>query len=156
VPIGISPLHHVAKTYHAVTSEFERFMGMSRARWVMLRLLSEQTPLTQADLAHHLGVDAAAVTRQVKQLEREGLVTRRPVPEDNRYTQVALSEAGLRYVAVKRPQRDQFEARVLAGLPPEEIAQLLQTLARIRRNLENVPAVAELAPELVPELVPDE
>lgn len=138
-PVNSSPLHQIAKTYHELTTVFEQFMGMSRARWAALRLLNEQSPLTQADLTRQLRVDAAAVTRQVKQLEREGLVARWAAPEDNRFTVVALTDAGRRYVEAKRPRRSQFDAIVLEGLPPAEIEAMLRGLAHIRRNLEKLP-----------------
>jgi DNA-binding MarR family transcriptional regulator len=134
-----SPLQQIANTYHETANIFEQYMGMSRASWGVLRRLDEQGALTQAVLTQQLRVDAAAVTRQVKQLEREGLVTRWSAPEDNRYTLVALTEAGQRYVATKRPRRSRFDELVLDGLTADEVDALARGLAHIRRNLGNVP-----------------
>ena len=142
---SFSPLYHIAKTYHDVTAVFEQFMGISRARWTTLRLLSRRDSLSQTALTQELQIDAAAVTRQVKQLESEGLVTRWAAPEDNRYTMVALTDAGRSYVEAKLPRRDQFDAIVLEGLAPEEIENLLRCLAHIRRNVENVPLDGDAA-----------
>src|SRR5687767_11439348 len=97
-----SILHHVGNTYHELTAAFERHMGMSRARWAILNRLSRQENLTQAALAQLLHVDAAAITRQVKQLEVEGLVTRWSAPEDNRFTVVALTVQGRTFVETQR------------------------------------------------------
>src|SRR5688572_4235619 len=94
IPGNDSILHHIKNTYHELTAAFERHMGMSRARWAILSRLSREENMTQATLVQLLDVDAAAVTRQVKQLEAEGLVTRWSAPEDNRFTVGALTAQG--------------------------------------------------------------
>jgi DNA-binding MarR family transcriptional regulator len=111
-------------------------MGMSRARWAILNRLSREESLTQAMLAQLLHVDAAAITRQVKQLEAEGLITRWSAPEDNRFTVAALTAQGRAFVERIRSERDEFERIVTTGLSAEDIDQMRQSLLRIRRNLE--------------------
>ena len=133
-----SILHHIGHTYHELTASFERFMGMSRARWAILSRLSRQESLTQAALARVLHVDAAAITRQVKQLEAEGLVTRWAAPEDNRFTVVALTAQGRDFVEKLRSERDRFEQIATRGLHVEEIEQMRRCLIHMRRNLETL------------------
>jgi DNA-binding MarR family transcriptional regulator len=117
---------------------FERHMGMSRARWAILNRLSREESMTQAALAQVLDVDAAAITRQVKQLEAEGLVTRWSAPEDNRFTVVALTPEGRAFVEELRSQRDAFEHIVTSGLSAEDIDQMRSCLIRMRRNMETL------------------
>ncbi len=133
---GDSILHHIGQSYHELTAAFERHMGMSRARWAILNRLSREESLTQAVLAQRLNVDAAAITRQVKQLEREGLVTRWSDPKDNRYTVVALTAQGRSFVETQRSVRDEFERIVTADLSVEEIDHMRSCLLHMRRNLE--------------------
>jgi DNA-binding MarR family transcriptional regulator len=137
-PTGDSILHLLSHTYHEVAAAFERHMGMSRARWAILSRLHRQGSLTQATLAQLLHVDAAAITRQVKQLEAEGLITRWAAPEDNRFTVVALTEAGRAFVEAQRGLRDHFERTVTAGLEPADIDHLRRCLSHMRHNLEGV------------------
>jgi DNA-binding MarR family transcriptional regulator len=111
-------------------------MGMSRARWAILNRLSRTESLTQAALAQMLHVDAAAITRQVKQLEAEALVVRWAAPEDNRFTVVALTEQGRAFVETQRAVRDDFERIVTSGLSDEDIAHMRHCLLHMRRNLE--------------------
>ncbi len=133
---GDSILQHLGQTYHEVVTSFERFMGMSRPRWAILNRLSREESITQAVLAQRLRVHAAAITRQVKQLEAEGLVTRWSHPEDNRYTVVALTAQGRESVERLRSDRDAFERIVTAGLDADEIDHMRRGLAHIRHNLE--------------------
>jgi DNA-binding MarR family transcriptional regulator len=83
----------------------------------------------QATLAQHLGLDRTVMTYLVDDLEKAGLVERRPDPADRRARQVlrtpegeaALAEAGRRIGAV--------EHAVLAGLPAEDAQTFRRLLA---------------------------
>jgi DNA-binding MarR family transcriptional regulator len=133
-----SILHHLGYTYYEIRAAFERHMGMSRARWAILSRLSREGSLTQATLSQVLHVDAAAITRQVKQLEAEALVTRWSAPEDNRFTMVALTEQGRDFVESQRALRDEFERTVTTGLSAEDIDHMRHCLLHMRRNLEGL------------------
>ena len=133
-----SILHHIGQGYHELTAAFERYMGMSRARWAVLNRLSREESMTQAALTQLLNVDAAAVTRQVKQLEIEGMITRWSAPEDNRFTVVALTPQGREFVTTQRTVRDEFERTVTAGLSAEEIDHMRRCLLHMRRNIETL------------------
>ena len=133
-----SILHYLGQTYNDLAAAFERHMGMSRARWAILSRLSREGSMTQTALVQRLHVDAAAITRQVKQLESEGLVTRWPAPEDNRFTVVALTEQGHAFVDAQRAVRDEFERIVTTGLSSEDIHHMRHCLLHMRRNLEGL------------------
>jgi DNA-binding MarR family transcriptional regulator len=131
-----SILHHIGNAYHELTTAFEKHMGMSRARWAILNRLSREENLTQAALAQLLHVDAAAITRQVKQLEAEGLVKRWSAPEDNRFTVVALTPLGREFVETQRALRDEFERIATTGLSADDIDHMRLCLLHMRHNLE--------------------
>jgi len=133
-----SLLPQITHTYYALVPAFERHMGVSRARWHMLTMLLRSGEKSQAELVQALQVDGAAVTRQVKQLEEEGLITRRAAPHDNRFTLVALTPTGHHFIEERRNKREAFETRATEGLSAEEIAVTRRCLARIRANLETV------------------
>lgn len=138
-------LQSITRTANALLPAFERAMGMTRARWRVLKRVFLESPLSQAALQAQIGVDAAAVTRQVKQLEAEGLVTRAADPRDNRFTLVDLTPAGREEVAGLLATRDRFEERVTAGLSAEELLVLRRCLGRIRRNLAALAAESDSA-----------
>jgi len=131
-------LQQFSRTFNELQHMFERHMGMSRARWHMLMQLTREEWLSQTALQQRLRVDGAAVTRQVKQLEEDGLVTRCAAPQDNRITLVSLTPAGHRLVEELWPRRHAFEALVTAGLTEAEIATLRSCLARMRDNLRQL------------------
>ena len=132
---GETVIQQLAHTYHSLVPAFERYMGLSRARWQVLAQLAAEVTVSQAVLQQRLSVDGAAITRQVKQLEEEGLVTRRVAPHDNRFMLVSLTPAGLALVRRLLAQRDRFEALATAGLDDDELRILDRALARIQENL---------------------
>ena len=124
----------IARTYHALVPPFERHIGMSRARWQILATLQREGEISQAGLQQLLHVDGAAITRQVKQLEEDGLVLRRADPQDNRYTLVVLTPAGQALAEPMDAQRRAFQALLIAGIDEAELEVLRRCLEHIRAN----------------------
>ncbi len=118
--------------YHEVGVAFERETGMSRSRLHMLASLRSADEMTQSTLQELLGVDGAAITRQVKQLEVMGLVVRRPDPEDHRFTLVMLTPPGRKLADGAVRKRDTFEARLSTLLNAKDVQQLTKTLDKLR------------------------
>lgn len=144
LPESASLLQHIVRTYYDLLPPFERYMGMSRARWGVLAQLRKQDQLSQAVLQQRLQVDGAAITRQVKQLEATGLIHRCPDPHDNRFTIVSLTEQGRELAESLAARREQFEQQVTAGLSQAEIDLMQRCLSRIRDNARHL--AAELSP----------
>ena len=134
-PQGETLVQQLARTYYDLLPAFERHVGMSKARWQVFMLLYREGELSQAVLQQRLRVDGAAITRQVKQLEEEGLVLRRADPHDNRFTLVSLTEAGRQIAANMSGKRESFEALATAGISAEEIALMRRCLQHIRDNM---------------------
>jgi DNA-binding MarR family transcriptional regulator len=135
VPPGDTLVQQIARAYFEILPVFERYVGMSKTRWGVLKQLWRAGELSQAALQQNLRVDGAAITRQVKQLEEEGLVLRRPNPDDNRFTLVALTDAGRQLAASLAGKRESFEARVTAGISAEDITLMQRCLQQIRDNV---------------------
>jgi DNA-binding MarR family transcriptional regulator len=111
-------------------------LGMSFARAKALRRIYK-TPSTMGELATYLGIDPPYMTIVVDDLERQGLVERKPHPTDRRAklveTTVRGKEAARRArVILNRPPAE------LTALPEAELAALLRGLRALRR----VPATA--------------
>jgi len=122
----------LARTHHEVGVAFEREAGMSRSRMHLLASLRAADEMTQSALQELLGVDGAAITRQVKQLEADGVVQRRADPEDHRYTLVTLTPQGRKLADAVVRKRDAFEARLATAAPAKDLAALTKTLEKLR------------------------
>ena len=121
-------LQQIGRTGRAMYAAFEVQVGQALPRWRILQALHEAKCATQKELAKHLLLDPGALTRQMKALEAEGLVTRRNHPQDNRLTAVALTRAGIATVESLRPLRQAFSRKALHGLPADELTKTLEVL----------------------------
>jgi DNA-binding MarR family transcriptional regulator len=103
--------------------------GMSFGRTRALRRLARK-PMSMRELADALGIDPPNATVVVDDLERQGLVQRRPHPTDRRAKLVEATRKGKE----KARRADAILATpppALSGLGPEE----LETLRRILGSL---------------------
>lgn len=81
----------------------------------------EQTgPRRITDLAVSEGVAQPSMTALITNLERAGLVERRPDPRDQRVVLVALTRAGADYRQARRRAGAEAFARLIGKLPPAE------------------------------------
>jgi DNA-binding MarR family transcriptional regulator len=104
-------------------------LGLPFGRIRALRRIAA-SPKTMGEVAAALGVDAPYATLVVDELERQGLVERRPHPTDRRIKLVATTSRGT--AAARR-------ANEILGRPPAGLAALaepeLQELARMLEAL---------------------
>jgi DNA-binding MarR family transcriptional regulator len=87
---------------------------------------------SQLALAHHLGVDRTVMTYLLDDLEKVGLIERRPDPEDRRARRVVPTPAGLQLLATLDRRLRAVEDRLLAALDEparERFREQLQVLA---------------------------
>ena len=107
----------------------------------VLLVSSEGSGGNQAAIATRLGIDRTVMTYLVDDLERAGLVERRPDPADRRARQVLLTAKGERVLSGSAEQLGDIERAVLGGLSADE-AEIFRDLL-VRAAGVNVPADIE-------------
>jgi DNA-binding MarR family transcriptional regulator len=126
-------LREVFRTYQVLMAGFSREMGMPASHFALMRLVAVAgADLGVMDLARQLGVDPAAVTRQVQALERERLVRRRADPRDGRRSYVSLSLKGRRLFGQIHDRNHQFEQLLSTVINDEEMTVATRVLAKLR------------------------
>jgi DNA-binding MarR family transcriptional regulator len=101
-----------------------------------LASLKKSGPLTPGELAAKERVQPPSMTRVIAALEEHGLASRAPHPSDGRQAIVAITEAGLRYLAAEAAARERWLDRRLAELTDEDRALLARTVDLIDRMAE--------------------
>jgi DNA-binding MarR family transcriptional regulator len=86
-----------------------------------------------SDLAHAEGVRPQSMAQTVNDLEADGLVHRRPDPDDGRRALVELTEHGRLALAAERQRREGWLAEAIATLSQEEQALLERAVGLLRR-----------------------
>jgi DNA-binding MarR family transcriptional regulator len=145
---GILDLHHAGDEPHllreimraqqAVLNVFSRQVGMPAARLALMRLLAIRHPEAVGimDIARQLGINAAAVTRQVKVMESERLVERCADARDGRRSYVNLTVDGLRIFQQLHERAHAFEQALSTEVSAEDMAAAVRVLGHVRAALE--------------------
>ncbi|WP_442818958.1 MarR family winged helix-turn-helix transcriptional regulator [Streptomyces sp. NBC_01235] len=104
---------------------------LDRAAVAILRHLAETDPLRPGMLAVRLSVEASHVTRQLRQLERAGLVVRVADPDDRRAQLIQLTEAGQGAIDRIREAGRRGMNVALAAWDPDDLRQLATLFHRL-------------------------
>jgi DNA-binding MarR family transcriptional regulator len=96
---------------------------------------------SQRQLSARLGVHRNVMVSLIDTLERQGLVQRRPHPDDRRAFAVTLTAKARDLLPALEEQSDAIEDEVTAALSPEERADLLRMLQRVAAALGLSPGV---------------
>jgi DNA-binding MarR family transcriptional regulator len=92
-------------------------------------------PLRVSDLAELLGIDTPSVTRKVQQLERLGLVTSVPDPDDKRAKRISLTARGEKIIDRMLAAIHKRLARLFTGWTDDEVAPFVDSLERFAQAL---------------------
>ncbi len=120
--------------------------GLDKASIPLLATLGEQDDVRPSDVAAAAELDPSTVSRQLHQLERLGLVSRRPDGEDGRASRISLTAHGRDSLAMVRASRATMLDTVFRGWPDEDRRHLLRLLDRLLAGLAALPATASPPP----------
>jgi DNA-binding MarR family transcriptional regulator len=127
----------VIRTYQVLMASFSREIGMPASRLALMRLLAiADADVGVMDLARQLGVNAAAVTRQVQEMEGEGLIRRRADPKDGRRSHVRLSSKGRKMFEEIHDRSHELERSLSSAINAEEMAAATAVLVKLRAFFE--------------------
>ena len=127
-------LQQIGRTGRAMHAAFESEVGMALPRWRILQALHEGGESAQKDLARRLSTDPASLTRQLKQMESEGIVKRRISPEDNRVTLVELAQKGKAIFEAAQPLRLAFSSGALEGFSRDSLDAAMAVLEALEER----------------------
>jgi DNA-binding MarR family transcriptional regulator/N-acetylglutamate synthase-like GNAT family acetyltransferase len=112
---------------------YDSALSLTEAR--VLYEIATRAHATAGGLGRDLGVDAGYLSRILRGFAAKGLVSRKPSPTDGRVQMLALTAKGRALFG----RIDQASARqvgaILAGLAPEDRADMASAMARIERGL---------------------
>jgi DNA-binding MarR family transcriptional regulator len=110
--------------------------GLTMWAYIVLSRLGAEPAQTQLALAKAIGYDKTRLIALLDELERDGLLTRRPDPADRRARLVQLTPSGERLLKAARADIREMEAVLLDNLAPADRATLLTVLPRLVRGPE--------------------
>jgi MarR family transcriptional regulator, organic hydroperoxide resistance regulator len=115
---------HQSQQYNPV------FRELNGNQFRAMHLLHTSPGMIQKDLAEQLEVTPAAISTTVRQMERFGLVQRRPDTVDARLMRLYLSEEAQKVIHEMTTNRWHVVAKLLEGLPLPEQRMVVEALER--------------------------
>lgn len=115
-----------------IARAYEDRFGLSIPQWRLICVLAEDGPMNQSALVSRTGMDKVTVSRAAQGLTKRHLLERSQNDQDGRSHVVALSLEGVRLHAEIAPLALAYEAALISGLDPSEVALLKRLLMRLQ------------------------
>lgn len=109
--------------------------------------LLRNEPARAKEIAEWMGIGAAPQSRQLADLEQNGLITREPDPEDARAARIRLTDEGRQTVLSLRERRIQIIQRSLTGMEADTVDSAVHALRDVVEEMRHgLVALTETAP----------
>lgn len=126
----------MSRIIHDMMRENERTLGIkSGYRSILFHLAKEEKGVTQLSLVNKTRLKAPTISLTLQNMEREGLVERKPNPEDMRETLVMLTPAGKSLDEIMYSSIKSVEERIAVALTEEEQNTLIDLILKMRGDL---------------------
>ena len=109
----------------------DRF-GLSIPQWRLICVLAEDGGLTQGQIVARTAMDKVTVSRAAQGLLKRRLVDRADNQSDGRSHVLSLTREGAGLHAEIAPLALAYEAALISGLAPDEVALIKRLLARLQ------------------------
>jgi DNA-binding MarR family transcriptional regulator len=113
------------------------YVQVDRAGYLALRTLERLGPVRTNALAAALHLDASTVTRQVTALVADGLVDRRPDPDDGRSSTLVLTAEGKRIMRTVERDRRVLLHQLFSDWAEDERRDLGRVLTKLNLSLSD-------------------
>ncbi len=142
-------LHDTARLLSKRFDQKAKSLGLTRAQSQLLAYLVYNEGLNQTRLSEYLELEPISLARLIDRMEQAGWVERRPDPNDRRAWQIFITEKAKPVFAQMIEIGRQVLEDALNILSPAENEQLMDLLARVRRNISDKGAEPVARPVVV-------
>lgn len=114
---------------------FEKKIGISLTRFQIIKYLHESSFSTSKQISQSLEIDAAATTRHIKILEKDGYVIKRRNKNNNREVLVELSEKS--FEEIRRCERETTVQDIIGNeFTEKDLKDLVSLLNKFNKNFK--------------------
>ncbi len=132
IAFTITDVARLLKTY---ADQRARQFGISRAQWAVLVRIDRHEGIKQAELADLLDLQPISLTRLLDRLADNGLIERRPDPNDRRANRLYLKPAAKPLLGRLAELGADMMDTVLDGLSATAVERMLKELGQMKDNL---------------------
>jgi len=148
----------VSLLQHQVEQQLQAEGGLSYVQFQLLaRLADARGQLTMTQLADGVVYSRSGLTYQAGLLEKAGLITRGPSPDDDRATLVTITGSGLALLGRVMPGHIQVTRRLLLDpMSSDDVHRLRDIMTRVRDHMRAQPPRSAAPRKGRPGLAPTE
>lgn len=107
--------------------------GISEQKWRVLRVVHEREPVAQARIAEEACLMLPSLTRILKAMEQDGMLTRATSEDDRRATLVRLTDKGHALIAQHSQRSAEIAEKLAEDFGRDRLEELLDLLEDLRR-----------------------
>lgn len=127
----------VTRRWRKLLDERLKDLGVTQARWTtMVYLQQGGEGLTQRELARLMAIENPTLVRLLDSLEQQGLIERRPCPNDRRARRLHLTSDGTEFMNVLTERAARLREEMLDGISDEDIESAVKVFHKIMENAE--------------------
>ena len=127
----------VTRRWRRLLDERLKDLGVTQARWTtMVYLQQGGEGLTQRELARLMAIENPTLVRLLDSLEQQGLIERRPCPNDRRARRLHLTKDGTEFMNVLTERAARLREEMLEGISDRDIEGAVKVFHRILENAE--------------------
>ncbi|KAA1174235.1 MarR family transcriptional regulator [Marinobacter salinexigens] len=127
----------VTRRWRKMLDERLKDLGVTQARWsTMVYLEKGGEGLTQRELACLMAIENPTLVRLLDSLEQQGLIERRPCPDDRRARRLFLTPAGREFMDDLSARAEALRDELLVGVSDEDIECAVKVFEKIMANAQ--------------------
>jgi DNA-binding MarR family transcriptional regulator len=110
--------------------------GVAPGQFAQLLALYEEDGITQAELCDRVRIEQPTMANTLQRMERDGLVSRAPDPNDGRSALITLTDRAKRLEQPLTTAAREVNRLTTQGLSRDEVTSTMRALATMIANLE--------------------
>lgn len=123
-----------------VTAQAARILaescGLSLMQWRIMVMVDSRGPITPAEIVRQTGFDKSQVSRSLKRMVADGLLSSEASPSDQRAHVIRLTDKGRGLYERGRPAMRARQARLIDSLTPTELETLFRAFDRLECEID--------------------
>ena len=126
-------------SHRAVHDELDRRLAEHDAslwNWLLLKEAAHADGASQRELAQHMRIEPPTLVRHLDKLAEQGLVERRPDPDDRRVVRVVVTPAGLERLEQLHEVVQELDTELRGILTKRDLEVLNRALPRVHTYFE--------------------
>ncbi|MFI5778928.1 MarR family winged helix-turn-helix transcriptional regulator [Nocardia sp. NPDC051570] len=113
-------------------------LSLSLSQVQLLEALIDHGTLGVSEIAEHAGVAVPTATRMLKQLERDGIVTRTRAKGNERRVEIALTDSGATLLTQYSARLRERQLKTYRDFRPDQRAAMTELLERLTELIDDI------------------